>query len=856
MKLLVLAQVPPPVHGQSIMVRTLVEGLPANGVELHHVNLRLSRDAGDIGSWRPSKLLAVLDACWHAVVARLFHGCDTLYYIPAPGKRGALYRDWVVMLLCRPFYSRLVLHFHNSGLAWWLTNEATAMERRMTQLLLGGADLAIVLDDTLTEDASPLNPNAIEVVPNGIADPRDGPPTLPPVASRGVLFLGQCSEEKGLFVTAAAVLEANRRQPGMSYSLTAAGSFSRPEEKHRFEMLCAAHRGILRYVGPVSGREKETLLENCFCLSLPTCYMHEAQPLVVLEALAAGRPVIATRWRALPAMLPASVGILIDEPSPALLADALDQLSQHPVSAQTCLDHFLRQYTVEQHLNKLQAALGRVAANQPDTRPEKAGKEDDLARTAGDFRVTIVSQFVRALCKSLSVVVLSRLVAPADHGLFALAGTITGLLLLLRDAGLAPAIAQVKYLTKGQHVALFHLHLYLGGALALACAALARPAAVIFHEPRLFGLLTVLGIVFVLLGLGGFHRALLLRELRFSAINRMETTAAVLGTLAMIGAGVLGAGAYSFAVFVLVVEGFNNVAAWRICRWRSSEGADWAGLRDFLRPSLSLSLHNTIGYLLGQLDIFMIGRWYGATVLGPYARASQLLAVPNQHIVTPLSQVSYASLSRTGPDDSVFRNQFRQCVNQIAHLTLPLASLCMVLPGETTRLVLGPNWGAAGPILRWLAANTVVGYLAAGAYPLCVATGRAQRLALISAASLPITAVAIWLGSHYGVAGIAACLAIANWVFLLPRLAWAVHGGPVRLADFGKALVGPLALSAVAALGLASGALAAAASCWQIRFAVALLAGLSAVALLLVLSPQLRRELAQIGPGHGPGLRQ
>ena len=77
MKLLVLAQVPPPVHGQSLMVWTLVAGLPAHGIGLEHVNLRLSRDSADIGGWRPGKIPAVLDACLHALVARFTRGCDT-----------------------------------------------------------------------------------------------------------------------------------------------------------------------------------------------------------------------------------------------------------------------------------------------------------------------------------------------------------------------------------------------------------------------------------------------------------------------------------------------------------------------------------------------------------------------------------------------------------------------------------------------------------------------------------------------------------------------------------------------------------------------------------------------------------
>lgn len=362
MKLLVLAQTPPPLHGQSLMVQTLVTGLPAHGIAVEHVNLRLSRGATDIGRWHPGKLLAVLDACASTIIARFQHGCDALYYVPAPGKRGALYRDWVVMLLCRPFFKRLVLHWHASGLADWLAQDATAPERALTRLLLGRADLSIVLSPNLQADASALLPRKTAVVPNGIADPGEGerPATPQAGAPFQVLFIGLCSREKGLFAAAEAVLAANRAAKSPVFILVAAGSFPDGATAGQFNELCAQHPATVHYVGPAHGAKKAELFRRSHCLCLPTQYPAEGQPLVLLEAMAYDLPIVATRWRAIPDTVPAAA-LLVAPGDTAALAAALIQLRQNLPPAGVFRQHYLQHYTAPAHLAALAAALASLS---------------------------------------------------------------------------------------------------------------------------------------------------------------------------------------------------------------------------------------------------------------------------------------------------------------------------------------------------------------------------------------------------------------------------------------------------------------------------------------------------------------
>jgi glycosyltransferase involved in cell wall biosynthesis len=186
MKLLVFAHKPPPHHGQSYMVQLMLEGFGGDrrcasgkaisraqdhGIECYHVNARLSKHLEDIGEFRPGKLLLLLRYCAEAIWCRYRHGVPNLYYIPGPGKKSALYRDWLVMALCRPFFKRVILHWHAAGLAKWLETNVQMNTRVLTWRFLRHADLSIVLSNYNRRDAEKLFPQRVRVVHNGIPDP-------------------------------------------------------------------------------------------------------------------------------------------------------------------------------------------------------------------------------------------------------------------------------------------------------------------------------------------------------------------------------------------------------------------------------------------------------------------------------------------------------------------------------------------------------------------------------------------------------------------------------------------------------------------------------------------------------------
>src|SRR2546430_770015 len=186
MKLLVFAHTPPPHHGQSYMVQLMLAGFGGDcrsaakksasegesfDIDCYHVNARLSQKLEDIGDLRIGKFILLIGYCAQAIWCRFRHGVTNFYYIPAPGKRSALYRDWMVMLLCRPFFKRIILHWHAAGLAKWLETVVQMRSRSLTYHFMKQVDLSIVLSRYNRADAEKLFSQDIKVVSNGIPDP-------------------------------------------------------------------------------------------------------------------------------------------------------------------------------------------------------------------------------------------------------------------------------------------------------------------------------------------------------------------------------------------------------------------------------------------------------------------------------------------------------------------------------------------------------------------------------------------------------------------------------------------------------------------------------------------------------------
>lgn len=394
MKLVVFAQAPPPLHGQSYMVALMLEGFAARdyGIEVFHVNAQLATSAEDIGKFRIGKIVKLFGYCLKAIWLRFRHGASNLYYVPTPPVKNPLYRDWLVMLFLRPFFSRVIFHWHAAGLGEWVEKQPRGVQW-LTQRTHGRADLSIPLGRFNEKDAAVFRPRRSVIVGNGIPDPCpnfsevqtarrerlqqrllawNNPESFrhkPRVIIR-VVYISLCSREKGLFDAMDGVCQANRicrdDHLPLEFDLTIAGPFPDAATKQFFEQTLdrLGNPKTIRHIGFAAGETKTKLLAESDIFVFPTFYYAESFGLVILESMAFGMPVLATRWRSVPDLFPENYPGLVDIQAPEQIAAALLQLALRDDSAffrQT----FLENYTIEKFLEKLSAAIKSIDPDQP-----------------------------------------------------------------------------------------------------------------------------------------------------------------------------------------------------------------------------------------------------------------------------------------------------------------------------------------------------------------------------------------------------------------------------------------------------------------------------------------------------------
>jgi PST family polysaccharide transporter len=418
--------------------------------------------------------------------------------------------------------------------------------------------------------------------------------------------------------------------------------------------------------------------------------------------------------------------------------------------------------------------------------------------------ITMSSNGVRFVLETARIVVLARLLEPADYGLVAMVTALTGVMEMFKDLGLNTATVTRQTLSHAQLSTIFWINAGFGLLLTLLTAAVSPLIAWFYGDHRLLAITLGLSPSFTLAGLAVQHQALLRRQMRFGVLATARIIDVVAGLVVGVALAWHGAGYWALVAMPVTSALASAIALWSWSGWRPGPAARGIGAREMVRFGGQVTGTNLVQYFSRRLDQFLLGWWSGPVALGLYDRSVSLVDAPLNRAMGPIATVVLPTLSQLAGQPERYRDAYRRMVEMLCLVSMPGAAFMIGCAGQLIPFVLGERWSAAAPIF---AVVSVLGFLRPieGSNWWLFATqdraGESLRWSLVGAL---ISAVSVAAGLSWGAIGVAIAVTTGA-VLRMPLLVWyTTRTGPVRAMDIYRTLATPMlaALAALAALRL------------------------------------------------------
>jgi O-antigen/teichoic acid export membrane protein len=379
--------------------------------------------------------------------------------------------------------------------------------------------------------------------------------------------------------------------------------------------------------------------------------------------------------------------------------------------------------------------------------------------------VTLIGQWAKFAIQICSIIVLSRVLPSTDFGLVSMATAITNIANLLGDFGLSTASVQAQDATHRETSNLFWLNVVLGCVFSAAVYAVAPLIALFYHQVDLVRVVHWISIVFFLNAAAAQFRAECQRRLRFRPLALCDVVSMAVGTGVAIILAVQDAGYMALVAQPIVATATLLVMLIAVARWLPLPPT-YTTVRRFIRFGANNLGVQLINYTSGNIDTILVGKFWGSVDAGLYSRAFQLLMLPIQQIVGPMTRVALPVLSRL-ESQTEFRRYFLRSQLALGYITVGVLSLAAVFCFPAFQILLGPSWQGVKVLFLVLIAGGVFELFA---YPFSwiylsrAATGRLLKVTLWTR---PIMIILIGIGAIWGPLGVSIAVSVGfffNWL--------------------------------------------------------------------------------------------
>lgn len=291
----------------------------------------------------------------------------------------------------------------------------------------------------------------------------------------------------------------------------------------------------------------------------------------------------------------------------------------------------------------------------------------------------------------LKLFILARILSKSDFGLIAIATMFIGFTEIFANLGLATGLIHKQTITREQYSSVFWLNLMLSVVLYAVLFALTPLIASYYHQPQLLQVIPLLSLTLVVNAFGKMFYTFKTKELDFRFIALVEMVGVTLGVVLTVILALRGAGVFSLVYGTLLqsllthgVFAVSGLRSYRVL-WHFRLGE----IKDLLRIGGYQLSTQVVDYAATKLDVFLIGRFFSAEILGVYNLAKELLYKTVQLVNPIVTGVAAPAFARFQDDKPKMRDAYGRVLTLLSFVNFPIFFAVFLFAEPITLLLYG-----------------------------------------------------------------------------------------------------------------------------------------------------------------------
>lgn len=323
-------------------------------------------------------------------------------------------------------------------------------------------------------------------------------------------------------------------------------------------------------------------------------------------------------------------------------------------------------------------------------------------KTVGSLVWTISEKVGFALIQFLVLLVLARLLSPADFGLIATLSIFISLSRTLIDSGFSQALIRTNDVSRADYDSVFFVNIGIGlfvyGVIFISAPWIAR----FYDQPQLVDIARVLSLVFVISSFSIVQNTILVKNLEFKKILIIRLPSLLIGGLTGIIMAYNGWGVWSLVWQQIITQLMNTLQFMISAHWMPSLKIKFERLKVFFSFGSNLMFSGILDVLFANLDTLLIGKLFSIQEVGFYQRAKSTRQLPIDALGSALNSVTFPLLSSIQNDHARLKSGYSRIITQAFYLLTPILISFAILGTPLFRILFTEKWVPAVTYFQWL----------------------------------------------------------------------------------------------------------------------------------------------------------